>query len=98
LFFPKLFIGFIIALMVYTTGTSLTIAPLGRIIVETSQEPMGIRMAILQTILSVFAATASLAASVFYNGTSLALGLQFFMTALAACFVYLYEQKHSLTA
>ncbi len=67
--FPHFLIGLIISLMIYSSGSALAFAPLQRIAIEASDQPMGARMAIFSTAMSGAAAFASILVSIFYNST-----------------------------
>lgn len=85
-FIPENLYLFIIATMCYAAGTGLSFAPLQRVAVEFSDEPMGARMAVLSTLGALAASFASIMVSVFYNETSLSLGIIMAAFAFIALF------------
>lgn len=68
---PHFLIGLIISLMIYSVGSALAFAPLQRIAIEASDQPMGARMAIFSSAMSGAAAFASILVSIFYSNTLL---------------------------
>ena len=72
--FPNYLLGLIIGMMIFSFGSGLTFAPLNRLTIESSPEPMGIRMAMMSTYMTVFGVVGSILGSVFYNGTLASLG------------------------
>lgn len=63
-----LIISLIIPMIFYSFGSGFFFAPLNRMAVEASAEPMGIRMAISSTYMTLFGTLGTLSMSVFYNG------------------------------
>ncbi|OGT32044.1 MAG: hypothetical protein A3E87_10895 [Gammaproteobacteria bacterium RIFCSPHIGHO2_12_FULL_35_23] len=81
-FFTNTLISLIIPMMLLAWGSGLYFPILNRISIETSNEPMGARIAVFSTLMSGFAMLSSALISGVYNGTSLSLAifLAFFST------------------
>lgn len=73
--FPNFLYGIILVYMIYGLGSGFAFAPLNRMTVESSDAPMGSKMAIFSTFMSGFATLASILVGVFYNGTLMSLAL-----------------------
>lgn len=73
--FPTKFYLCVMAMMLYSLGASVCLAPLNRLIIETSNEPMGIRVALFTSGLMFCGVAGSAMASIFFNGSSISLGL-----------------------
>ncbi len=82
---PHFMYGIIIAMVIFSFGSGFAFAPLNRLIIETSQEPMGARMAIFSTLMSAASVLGSILASVFYNGTLISFGSVLFILIAGAC-------------
>lgn len=76
--FPLYLSVMIFSLMIFSFGSGLAFSPLNRFAIESSDEPMGARMAILSMFISGFATLATLLVNVFYNGTLLSLAILLF--------------------
>lgn len=83
--FPDKFFLFLIAIIIYSFGSALCFAPLNRLIIETSDQPMGIRVALFTTGLMGCGVLGSGVASVVYNNTSFSLGIIITIGIIAAC-------------
>ncbi len=68
--FPNKLIGLVICLMIFCFGTALS-SPLQRLCIEACPEPMGARMAIYATSISLFCSLASFLFSFTYTGNLL---------------------------
>lgn len=68
LIFPNQLIGLILCLMIFCFGTALS-GPLQRLCIEASPEPMGARMAVYATSISLFCSLASFLFSFTYSGS-----------------------------
>jgi DHA1 family multidrug/chloramphenicol efflux transport protein-like MFS transporter len=90
---PNALIFFVLALMIFTFGTSLSFAPLQRLAIETSTAPMGARMAIFSGLMSGAGVLGSLLASSFYSGTTLSLALITLASAIVTLGLIQYIQK-----
>lgn len=84
-FLPNEFYLFLIAIIVYSFGSALCFAPLNRLIIETSDQPMGVRVALFTAGLMGCGVLGSGIASVVYNGTSFSLGIIITVGIMAAC-------------
>jgi len=85
IYFPDTLYPFLIAMMIYSFGSALCFAPLNRIIIETSSEPMGIRVALFTVFLTGFAALGSGMASVFFDGSIVSLAWLIMGASVLAC-------------
>ena len=82
---PNQFYLFLIAIIVYSFGSALCFAPLNRLIIETGDQPMGIRVALFTTGLMGCGVLGSGIASIVYNGTSFSLGIIITVGIIVAC-------------
>lgn len=71
--FPNNLYLFLIALAFYTFGYALCFPSLNRVIIETSNEPMGIRVSLFLVFFTLYATLGSVMASFFFNGTIISL-------------------------
>jgi DHA1 family multidrug/chloramphenicol efflux transport protein-like MFS transporter len=92
LFLPDYLSGLILGMAIYSFGFGLCAAPLQRLIIEASSEPMGSRMALLSTALQLLALLATALVKFSYNGQLRSLALILLATALAAALAYLLEK------
>jgi DHA1 family multidrug/chloramphenicol efflux transport protein-like MFS transporter len=92
---PNLLIGMIFIYIVYSFGSGLTFSPLNRLTVETSNEPMGSRIAVFSTFLSGFATLSSVLVSIFYDNSLLSLAEIIFAVMLIATLLNLILSKYS---
>lgn len=76
--FPNFLLGMIITYFIYAFGAGFTFAPLNRITIEASQEPMGSRVAIFSTLVSGFGTLATILIGLFYNKTLISIALIIF--------------------
>lgn len=67
--FPNTLYPFLAAMLLYSLGSSLCFSPLNRLIIESSNEPMGIRVATFTVFFSGFAAFGSAMAGLFFIGS-----------------------------
>lgn len=65
---PNSLIAFVMAMTLYSFGSALCFAPLNRLVIEASVEPMGVRVALFTALWTGFGVLGSLLASWFYNG------------------------------
>lgn len=84
--FPNKLIGLIICLMIFCFGTALS-SPLQRLCIEACPEPMGARMAIYATLISLFCSLASLLFSFTYTNNLLWFASLLFILASLASLV-----------
>ncbi len=73
--FPNFLWGMIITYIFYAFGSGFAFAPLNRLAIESSDAPMGAKMAIFSTLMSSFATLGSSMVGVFYNGTTLSIAI-----------------------
>jgi DHA1 family multidrug/chloramphenicol efflux transport protein-like MFS transporter len=85
LYFPNTLYPFFLSMMIYSFGSALCFAPLNRSIIETSDEPMGIRVALFTVFLTGFAALGSGLSSLFFNGTILSLSYIIAISVFLSC-------------
>lgn len=85
LFFPSNLFLFLIPLTLFSIGFALSFAPLNRSIIESSQEPMGTRVAFFTAMWQGFAGLGSLIASVFFNGSIASIAYPVAAAILIAC-------------
>ena len=83
--FPQQFYLFLLSVITYSFGSALCFAPLNRLIIETSQQPMGIRVAMFTTGLMGAGVVGSAVTSVIYNGTSASLAMIMSVCVMASC-------------
>jgi hypothetical protein len=55
--------------MIYSFGSALCFAPLNRVIIESSNQPMGVRVSLFTVLWTLFAVLGSFIASVGYDGS-----------------------------
>ena len=67
--YPEQLIGLIIGMMLFAFGFGISSGSLQRLTIESSDAPMGSRMAILSICLGISGLLSSLTVSFFYNGT-----------------------------
>lgn len=84
-FFPNSLYPFIMAMTIYSFGSALCFSPLNRSIIETSTEPMGVRVALFTVFLMLFAVLGSGLASIFFNGSILSLSFIITLSIVLAC-------------
>lgn len=82
---PAFLSAFLIGMMIYSFGTALWFSPLNRMIIESSEEPMGIRMAMFIVFINIFAVLGSGSASVFFDGSTLSLAYLTSAAIILAC-------------
>lgn len=88
LMFPKYLSGLIISLVIFSFGFGFTFAPLQRLTIESSQEPMGSRMAILSAALGAAGLSATLLVSLIYNGELISLAGILLFAAICSLVCY----------
>ncbi len=72
----------VISLMIFQFGGGLSLAPLNRLVIESSEQPMGIRVALFSFLMGWFGVIGSASASIFYNGTLYSLAWLVFIYTL----------------
>lgn len=95
LLFPHFLFGMIGTYIIYAFGSGFAFAPLNRLVVESSKEPMGSRMAVFSMLISGFAALSSILVALFYNNSMLSLALIIFILMSLAMVVMLFLNKTS---
>lgn len=79
------FYPFLGGVVLYSYASALCFAPLNRTAIETSDEPMGIRVAIFTVFITAFAALGSAMASFFFDGTIKSLAYIMVISILLSC-------------
>lgn len=90
--FSDTLLAIVIPLMIFVFSTSLIFSPSQRLAIEAVSAPMGLRMAIYSSLVSLFGFVGSLLGSVTYNGTMLWMAI---VLAIAAVLVAVVNPKHS---
>ncbi|OGT59940.1 MAG: hypothetical protein A3E85_04785 [Gammaproteobacteria bacterium RIFCSPHIGHO2_12_FULL_45_12] len=91
--FPQNIYPYILALSFFSFGTALCFAPLNRMIIEASDEPMGIRVAFFTVFLMLALAIVSYIGAHIYNGTILSVALITTLSMLTACLLKRFTPK-----
>jgi Bcr/CflA subfamily drug resistance transporter len=73
--FPYSLYPFLGGLLIYSFGSALCFSTLNRSIIESSDEPMGVRVALFSVFLAGFAVLGSAMASLMFNGSILSLSI-----------------------
>lgn len=85
---------FTAAMIIYSFGSGLSFAPLNRLIIESSEEPMGIRVGAFNIGLTLSGSIGSLLASLMYNGKPTSVSLLILLSiALPVCFLLIARLK-----
>lgn len=84
-FYPTSLYPFIIAFLIYSFGAALCFAPLNRIIIESSEELMGIRVAFFTVCITIYGAIGSAAASWLFNGSVKSLAILIASAIVLSC-------------
>lgn len=82
--FPDFLLGLIIGMSIFSLGSGFSFAPLNRIGIEASKEPMGMRMAVASTYMTVFGVFGSILGSVFYTGSMVSLAYVLVLVSILA--------------
>lgn len=85
LLLPKHFNLFLCSIIVYSFGSALCFSPLNRLIIEASDQPMGIRVAMFTAGLMLCGVLGSGMASIVYNGTLFSLAIIIAVGIVLAC-------------
>ena len=88
--FPSQFYLFLASMIVYSFGSALCFAPLNRLIIEASDEPMGVRVAMFTVALTGFGVLGSGLASIIFDGSLLSLSYLITTGVVVACLLQLY--------
>jgi DHA1 family multidrug/chloramphenicol efflux transport protein-like MFS transporter len=91
--FPHFMPMIIVTYAVYAFGSGLAFSPLNRLTIETSNEPMGSRMAVFSTLMSGFATLGSVLVSLFYHNTLQSLSGIMFIVMLIAYTLYQIQRR-----
>lgn len=91
--FPDKLIGLVMCLMIFCFGTALS-GPLQRLCIEASPEPMGARMAVYATSISLFCSLASFLFSFTYSGSLLWFASLLFILASLASLLRWFSLKY----
>ncbi len=92
LLLPNQFYLFLSAIIFYSFGSALCFAPLNRLIIESSNQPMGIRVAMFTAGLMLCGVIGSSMASIIYNGTLFSLSICIALGIVMACLLqYLHK-------
>lgn len=87
---------FILAMTVYSFGSGLSFAPLSRCIIESSDAPMGTRVALSNVLMTGFGALGSVVVAMQFNGTIPSLAYPVAATAIAAVLLSLVTLKKQM--
>lgn len=91
--FPMGLYEFIIALSIYSFGTALCFPALNRTIIETSDEPMGMRVALFTVLLMLFGMLGSLIAGRFFDGSVASLALPIACGSVLAVITHFFARR-----
>lgn len=84
---PHHFYLFLLAIIFYSFGSALCFAPLNRLVIESSDQPMGIRVAMFTSGIMWCGVLGSAITSVVYNGTTLSLAIIIASGIVLSCFI-----------
>lgn len=85
--FPTFMFGAIITYIIYAFGSGLIFAPLNRLTIEASNEPMGSRMAVFSTFIGGYLSLGTFWVTLFYDGTLLSLSIILLILSLLGFFL-----------
>ena len=85
LLLPNQFYLFLCTIILYSFGSALCFSPLNRLIIESSDQPMGIRVAMFTAALMLCGVLGSGMASIVYNGTLFSLAVIIAVGIVMAC-------------
>ena len=91
---PKFLFGMIITYMIYAFGSGFVFAPLNRLAIESTNEPMGSRMAVFSTLMSGFATLSSVLVTLFFSGTLFSLAL-ILLIVIAIAWIIEFNRQHT---
>ena len=95
--YPHVMLGIIITYIIFAFTSGFSAAPLTRLTIEASNEPMGARMAIFSMFVSGFATLATILVSLFYNGTILSLSMMLFVMVLLATIIWMHQYFNDIS-
>ncbi|CAN5286508.1 MFS transporter [soil metagenome] len=87
---PHFLLGFILSMGAYATGGSIMFGTLNRLAIDASDKPMGVRLSIFSSIISLAVVGGGTLASLSYDGTILSIACVLSTVSVLACFVKLY--------
>jgi len=90
LIFSQYLIPFVFAFTIYSVGSALCFAPLNRFIIESSDEPMGMRVSLFTVLWTLFAVLGSFIASIWYDGSIVSIALPIMLAISISCIMYLF--------
>lgn len=93
-FWPNFLGGMIISMTCFACGSGLTFSILSRKAIESSQEPMGMRMAIFSSLMSIFGAIGSIIINIFYDNQLMSLSYILFVFAVLPVWVKMILKKN----
>jgi len=85
MFSPNNLILFLIAMAIYSLGSALCFAPLNRMIIEASDEPMSLRVGLFTVLWTAFGVLGSLIASFYFDGTIRSIAYPITDTIIISC-------------
>jgi Bcr/CflA subfamily drug resistance transporter len=94
---PNFLWGLILPIMGYATGSSLMFGALSRSAVDACTEPMGVRLSIFSTIISIVVVSGVTFASLIYDGSLLSVACILVIVSTSACLLKLYRLYSSST-
>lgn len=80
--YPDFLFGLVFGMCIYALGSGLSFPPLNRLAIETSDEPMGVRIAMSSTFVTFFGVFGSLFGTVFYTGSMSSLAYVLFSVSI----------------
>lgn len=93
LLFPQHLYPFLFAMIVYSFGAALCFAPLNRSTIESSDQPMGVRVALFTVIWTGFAVLGSLVAGHYFEGSVISVAVPIAIAAILSCCLNLFVKK-----
>ncbi len=91
--FPDAFYPLIAGMAIYSLGSGLCFAAFNRAVIEASDEPMSVRVALYTVLWTAFAVLGSVVASLYFAGTVRSIAYPVALAALIACVVMLFKKK-----
>ena len=89
LFYPTFLFGIVISLMILSFGVALSFSAIHRIAIESCTEPMGARMAVFTTLISLSGFLGTLVVSLTYSENLVRFGFLLFVVSFLAIFTRL---------
>jgi Bcr/CflA subfamily drug resistance transporter len=94
--YPNSLYPYVLAMTIYSFGSSLCFAPLNRLTIEASDVPMGIRVSIFTVVVMLSLAFITAIAGVVYNGSIMSLAIPTTICALLSYLLYRYSVTSAL--